>query len=111
MVHFIFHLKSQNNNKNICQPLIRQQISESGVIGTLHEMNRCQGDIKGYIMSSGNECISDSKLYCNKEKNLIIYEKYRFQNCQGEMTKREIQPGDCVMGVVYSVFQKLYCKD
>lgn len=92
---------------NLCQPLL--STNDDGVTGTIYEFNRCQGQERGYVKSIGKECVSDKKLYCDKRRNLIIYEKYQYEGCQGEVNVREIRPGDCVMGVVYSIFMKFRC--
>jgi hypothetical protein len=34
-----------------------------GVTGSMYELNRCGGAVKGYVKTSGQECVSDVKLY------------------------------------------------
>jgi hypothetical protein len=100
-------VRCTDSASNICSPLFSTRTE--GVTGSMYELNRCGGAVKGYVKTSGQECVSDVKLYCDRTKNIIMYEKYQYDGCRGEMTLRQFTPGQCVMGVIYSIFMKLDC--
>eukprot|EP01080_Neovahlkampfia_damariscottae_P008240 gene8240-65_t len=92
----------------VCAPL--PTLTSKGVIGTISNEMGCKGIPTNYFMSYDDKCVGDWKLYCDHERGVIVYEKYRWNHCQGEVRKREFKENTCQMGIVLSVQMSFQCQ-
>ena len=92
----------------VCSPL--PTITSKGVIGTISNEFGCKGVPTNYFITYDDKCVGDWKLYCDHDRGLIVYEKFRWNNCQGEVRKREFRPDTCQMGIVLSVQMSFKCQ-
>jgi hypothetical protein len=93
----------------VCSPLPR--ITSKGVVGTVYNQFGCKGIPTNYFLSYDDQCVGDWKLYCDLEKGTVVYEKYRWNGCQGEVTKREFKQDTCQMGIVLSIQMNFKCNN